>query len=723
MTDYSRRDFLALAGMGLATGFEDAWASSFGPAGPAPDRNAVQPQALPPADLRDLPLSDSRLKARTLNTPCAPPQFDSREQWEKRAARLREQVLTSAGLWPMPERAPLRAEIFDRLEGKGFTVEKVYFESYPGFFCTGNLYRPLGSGHQPPFPGILCPHGHWNYGRLEHSPGNGGVSSLPQRCMNFALQGYVSFAYDMVGYNDSFQVPHRFGSDPHAPWGLSREGLRLGLWGVGVLGLQLWNSIRAVDFLLSLPDVDAERIAATGASGGGTQTFLLTAVDDRVRVSAPVNMISHYMQGGDLCENAPNLRIDTNNMEISALMAPRPMLMVSATGDWTRDTPRVEYPAVASIYALLGAKDRIAQQQFQEPHNYNLSSRQAVYRFFARWLAGEPGRAEGRPTEERGEFSFDPGHLLVFSRREPPAQAVGAQQITESLVADAQRRLTAARPRRVQDLETYRKLFGPVFRTALMVKYPSRDELRWWPVEDQGSPRRHGELRWERLVIGRVSVGDRIPAQLVRPPARTPGVALIVHPEGARAALGTPESPSPLARELSRHGYVLFSVDAFQTGKALDPARRMEGEYFSTYNRTDDVERVQDVLTALAYLETVLRPERIVVSGQDLAGLWGLLARPFLPVSVVMAADVAGFENDRDEAYLERLHIPLLRRAGDFQTAALLAAPSPLLLHNLAGIFVSEAFSETFAMHGVSARLRISKEKLSPAQIAAWLAS
>lgn len=88
-----------------------------------------------------------------------------------------------------------------------------------------------------------------------------------------------------------------------------------------------------VDFLESLPDVDKTRLACTGASGGGTQTFLLTAVDDRIKVSAPVNMISHYMQGGDVCENAPNLRLDTNNMEIGALMAPRPLLMVSAAGD------------------------------------------------------------------------------------------------------------------------------------------------------------------------------------------------------------------------------------------------------------------------------------------------------------------------------------------------------------------------------------------------------
>ena len=277
----------------------------------------------------------------------------------------------SAGLWPMPEKGPLNAHVFGRIERGDYSVEKVYFESHPGFYVTGNLYRPLG--RTGPFPAVLSPHGHWAYGRLE----NGADGSIPARCITLARQGYVVFSWDMVGYNDSRQVDHRL-LDP-----------RLAQWGIGSLGLHLWNSIRSVDFLESLPDVDKSRLACTGASGGGTQTFLLTAVDDRIRVSAPVNMISHYMQGGDVCENAPNLRLDTNNMEIGALTAPRPMLMVSAAGDWTRDTPRIEFPAVRSVYELLGAKDAVATVQFIADHNYNRDSREAVYGWFGRWVLGK----------------------------------------------------------------------------------------------------------------------------------------------------------------------------------------------------------------------------------------------------------------------------------------------------------------------------------------------
>ena len=110
--------------------------------------------------------------------------------------------------------------------------------------------------------------------------------------------------------------------------------------------------IRSLDFLESLPYVRRDAIGGTGESGGGTQTFLLGGRGRSVKVAAPVNMISLHMQGGCLCENPPGLRLDTNNVEIAATIAPRPLLMVSATGDWTARDARAEFPAVRSLYAL-----------------------------------------------------------------------------------------------------------------------------------------------------------------------------------------------------------------------------------------------------------------------------------------------------------------------------------------------------------------------------------
>ena len=276
--------------------------------------------------------------------------------WETRRQQLRKQILSAAGLMPLPPKSALNPLIVDRLERNDYTIEKVALETLPGYWLGGNLYRPKAAG---PHPAVLHPHGHWTYGRLQHDT----LCSTPTLAINLARRGFVVFAYDMVGYNDTAQTPHDF-STPEFQ-----------LWSFTPLGLQLWNSIRAADFLETLPDVDSKRLAMTGASGGGTQTFLMTAVDDRIAVSAPVNMISGIMQGGCICENAPGLRVATNNIEIGAMMAPRPMLAVAATGDWTKNVPAVEYPALKKVWGVVrpaatrgsGASHRTAQLQQREP--------------------------------------------------------------------------------------------------------------------------------------------------------------------------------------------------------------------------------------------------------------------------------------------------------------------------------------------------------------------
>ena len=361
---------------------------------------------------------------RTLNDKFPPPPEMTIEEWTVRAAHLKERILATAGLLPAPEKTPLNPVIFGEVQRADYTVSKVYFESLPGFYVTGNLYKPAGSG---PFPAILSPHGHWAYGRLENSE----HASVPGRAINLARQGFVVFTYDMIGYNDSRQLPHTFG------------GLREHLWGLSLAGLQLWNSIRALDFLESLRYVRRNAIGATGASGGGTQTFLLAAVDERVAAAAPVNMISLQMQGGCLCENQPGLRLDTTNVEIAATIAPRPLLMVSATGDWTANTLELEYPAVRKIYALAGAEDRVHGERFDAPHNYNKQSREAMYTWMARWLGGA---AAGTKVSERG-FTPEPlADALVFHRRAMPEGALTPAALTDVWIASAKRQLSSTDP-------------------------------------------------------------------------------------------------------------------------------------------------------------------------------------------------------------------------------------------------------------------------------------
>src|SRR5687768_15132400 len=193
----------------------------------------------------------------------------SPEAWRARSEEIRRQILVASGLWPEVDRGPVKAELSGRVERDGYSVEKCHLETLPGFKLTATLYRPLGK--KGPFPAVANPHGHWKTGRFtDHAE-----ASVPGRCINFAKMGMVAVAYDMVGYGDLTPLGHKFGDVP---------------WGVSLQGLQLWNSLKVVDFLCSLPEVDQTRIGVTGASGGGTQTFLLAAVDARIKAAVPVNM-------------------------------------------------------------------------------------------------------------------------------------------------------------------------------------------------------------------------------------------------------------------------------------------------------------------------------------------------------------------------------------------------------------------------------------------------
>ena len=169
-----------------------------------------------------LPESDTRAKeVRTLDTPRQFPEVTTRAAWEKRAKEIREQALVSCGLWPIPEKDWQNVKIFDRVERDGYSIEKVQIQTLRcDFYLAGNLYRPLGKGTGP-FPGVLNPHGHWKEGRMANTP----LGSIAARCISFARQGMVAFSYDMVGYNDTAQVNHKFASDPtNQLWNISLMG-------------------------------------------------------------------------------------------------------------------------------------------------------------------------------------------------------------------------------------------------------------------------------------------------------------------------------------------------------------------------------------------------------------------------------------------------------------------------------------------------------------------
>lgn len=327
----------------------------------------------------------------------------SKAAWEARAQKIRSQIRAGMELETLPAKPNSAPIIHSKRVMDGYTIENVAFESLPGIYVTGNLYRPIKK--QKSYAGILCPHGHGEnpHGRFREQ--------TQKRCATLARMGAVVFVLDMAGQGDSKQTEHKFSK---------------------ALKLQTINAIRGIDFLLSLPGIDPQRIAVTGESGGGTQTFLVAALDQRVKVTAPTVMVSAHFFGGCVCESGMPIHkkgsYQTNNVEIAALTAPRPMLLTSDGDDWTKNTPKVEFPFIQKIYTLYGKQNLVENVHLpDEKHDYGPNKRKAMYAFMAKHLnldIKSVSDAQGNVDEGPSKV-LEQKDLAVFNAEHPrPANAV-----------------------------------------------------------------------------------------------------------------------------------------------------------------------------------------------------------------------------------------------------------------------------------------------------------
>jgi dienelactone hydrolase len=646
---------------------------------------------------------------QTLDTPRSFPQITSPAQWTERSRAIREQILIDAGLWPMPEKTPLRARVFGKIERDGYSVERVCFQSCPGFYVAGNLYRPLGRGAGP-FPAILSTHGHWEHGRLEDSE----LCSNPGRCINFARQGMIAFAYDMVGYNDThFPESSRTARFYNVHRGFESNGPVALLWSVSLMGLQTWDSIRALDLLESLPDVDKTRLACTGASGGGTQTYILGAIDDRLAAQAPVVMVSHTMQGGCACENMPGLRIKYSNMEIAAAAAPRPQILVSDTRDWTKTTLTVEGPAIGGIYQLFQAPEKLRYVCFDFEHNYNQTSREAVYQWFDRWLLGQPDE----PVKERAFHKEADQDLRVFPDGALPPDAVSQAELVKYIITAHRERLQALNPVNKNALADYRRIMEPAWQRTLQLDWPPE------PVRTAvKSAVRRTDYTADQLEISRPGEDETIKAARFSPrkprPARQPMVIVLADPEGGSAYIDDAGAPRGLARRLLDHG--LAVAVAAESGAAADGDQT--SLFFTTYNRTRLQERVRDLISICQGVKAINSNHcRVALCGSGAAGFWSLLAAP---AADAVIADCGQADESDDPALLAPdLFCPGIRNMDTFEGALVLAAPHPLLLHNAAADFAAGHLRSCYRTLRAENSLRRESRRLKDEEIAGWVAA
>jgi dienelactone hydrolase len=680
--------------------------------------------------LDDKPPTDSRLgKPKDLNGyfPAHLPVFLERPMlsqrlWEARKQQLREQVLVANGLWPMPEKTPLNAVIHGKIDREAYTVEKVFFASTPGHYVTGNLYRPKGKTGK--LPGVLCPHGHWANGRfyeandktVDNELKSGAEKTresarypLQARCAMLARMGCVVFHYDMIGRADSMPIGHTEGfTDVEAE-------LRL----QSFMGLQTWNSIRALDFLLELPEVDAKRIGVTGASGGGTQTFLLCAVDDRPTVAAPAVMVSTGMQGGCICENCTYLRVDTGNVELAALFAPKPLLLIGAD-DWTVDIETKGYPELRSLYRLLGHEDRVfAKCNKQFKHNYNQVSREQMYNWFNKHLAlGLP-----EPVVEQPFKPVPPKELSVFDGEHPlPKDAVPAEVLRKHLTEASDRQLAALMPKDEAGLKEYQRVVGTALRVMVGDRLPAPEAIE---SNEIGDRQEKDGLVFRRYLLSRRGADEAIPTVGLMGKDFDGTVVVWIHPDG-KSSLWKDGKLTPAAQQIIDRKAAIFGVDVFLTGEYGDARPMAVNEkyagYTFGYNRPLLANRVRDILTAVAFVKGHKSTKKVHLVGWEKAGPWAVLARALAGDGVERtAADAQQYRFESVKAMSDEMMLPGALKYGGLSAFMGLCAPHELYLHNAAAAGIGPWLKPAYQASGKSEKAHQVAEKTAPEKVVEWL--
>jgi len=591
---------------------------------------AAGPRVLPAGRLPD----DRRLQPpKDLDGyfPFTPPA--SKEAWTQRAAQVRQRILVSQGLWPMPTKTPLNAVLHGRVERDEYTVEKVYFESAPGFFVTGNLYRPKKTTGR--VPGVLFAHGHWQDARLSESGDaelfgeiatgqerfvEGGRSRFQSLCVQLARMGCVVWQWDMLGDSDSQQLsrPLVHGFAKQRPemntaenWGLFSPAAEAHLQ--SAMGLQTWNAVRSLDFLLSLPEVDPARIAMTGASGGGTQTMLLAAIDDRVTLSFPAVMVSTAMQGGCTCENACLLRVGTGNVEFAGLFAPRPQGMTTAN-DWTKEMAAKGFPELKRLYALLGAPDNVMLHRGEHfPHNYNAVSRTAFYGWLNRhFKLGFP-----EPVLERDYARLSRTELTVWNDQHPAPKAADPDferallrmwhEDAEEQLAD----LAANSPAK------HRAVLRAGWNVVLDGDLSEAGTAAWEMTDKQD---RGGWIQMAGL-LRNPTYGEELPVVFCHPKEWNGHTVIWLTATGKGGLFTGDGSLKPEVRKLVDSGATVLGMDLVHQGEFLADGQpftrtprvknpREAAAYTFGYNPAVFVQRVHDVLTAVQFIRNHERPTK-----------------------------------------------------------------------------------------------------------------
>ncbi|MEQ2006731.1 MAG: acetylxylan esterase [Limisphaerales bacterium] len=668
--------------------------------------SAAAPRALPegqlPNDVRLAPPKD-------LNGyfPFTPPK--SKDAWPARADFARRQMSAALGLLPMPTKTPLNAVIHGKIEKDEYTVEKVYFESAPGFFVTGNLYRPKGRTGK--VPAVLFAHGHWKDARLSEESDaalqseiatgqerftEGGKSRFQSMCVQLARMGCVVWQWDMMSDSDAIQLSaltvHRFAKQrpdmgKTENWELFSAQAEANLQ--SIMGLQTLNAVRSLDFVLGLAEVDPARIAITGASGGGTQSMILAAIDPRVTLSFPAVMVSTAMQGGCTCENASLLRIGTGNIEFAALFAPKPQGMTTAN-DWTREMFTKGFPELKQHYATLGAPNNVMLHRGEHfPHNYNAVSRSGFYTLLNQHFK----LGAKSPVIERDYERLKRDQLTVWDSAHPAPKADDIdfeRRLLRWMREDSEKQLNAS----ASSLDSFRKLAGNGVEAIIGRTLASAGTVEW---ELTHKTDRGGYVEMTGLLRNQTH-GEELPVAWLYPKKWSGRAVVWLDDTGKAALFNADGSVKPEVKKLVDAGATVLGADLLFQGeftKDGQPAKqnrvvanpREFAGFTYGYNHALFAQRTHDVLTLVKYLRSYEasaqhpKPSSVDVAGFGGAGPIVAAARAVAREGIDRAAvDTGGFRFSKLTDYRDVNFLPGGAKYGDVPGLLALGAPGKLWL-------------------------------------------
>lgn len=465
----------------------------------------------------------------------------SGDEWKAHQARLKKRVAQCVGLDPLPDRLPLDVHASSPLDHPWCTVRRIAYQLWPGVYSTGLLYLPKQLSERPA-PAMLCPHGHWAHGNAE--------PDVQKRCLNFARLGYVTFSSTQNHYED--------------------------LWvGVSHQTLMIWNNIRALDYLESLPEVDRTRIGVAGASGGGLQSQMLVALDPRVKAACIVGLtcdfreIMFFDRCHCACNHFPQVMRFTDHPEISSLGLPAAVEYLTMN-DWTKTFQQNDFPTVRQLYAANGAPDRVNCKYFNTPHSYDKPKREETYGWMQRWVRGLPSAAPV-PEPETTTFPVD----VIVGLKTPVAADKGFAEIGR--IYRQQRGYRAPVLTGRADWQSYRDRMAGALKDLLgeEVALPRKTT-----APQVIATRDEGELVVER--IDTPSEGPIVVPTIVLCPSK-PAVKrlpVVVLCSGAGKESLLEEKGPGSARELARAGSLVALADVRFVGESApggkDEARRRQ---------------------------------------------------------------------------------------------------------------------------------------------------